>query len=138
MTTVRYGSALTRSPGPPAAPVTASAGLAGLGGLPAQGAQAERHEHEPDRHREGDDRGDGGQAAENGCEDTGQPGDKVVRGVHRDAKETRHEETAFQLRRDEGWRRPRNPRAVTGKGRPPGPPMALWAWTGPPRRDRAG
>ena len=23
-------------------------------------------------------------------------------------------------------------------GRPPGPPMVLWAWAGPPRRDRAG
>ena len=35
-------------------------GQPGLGGLPAQGAQAQRHEQEPDRHGEGDDRGDGG------------------------------------------------------------------------------
>src|SRR5208282_4523283 len=84
-------------------------GQPGLDGLPAQGAQAERHEENPDRHRERDDRGHGGQAAENGSEDTGESGDEVVRGVHRDAKETRHETTAFQLRRDEGWRRPRGP-----------------------------
>src|SRR6185295_7341191 len=85
-------------------------GQPGLGGLPAQRAQAERHEQEADRHREDDDRGDGGQPAEGGREDTGQPGDKVVRGVHRDAKETRHGKTAFQLRGNVGWRRPRGPR----------------------------
>ena len=63
-------------------------GQPGLDGLPAQGAQAERHKDKPDRHRERDDRGHGGQSAENGRENTGETGDKMVGGVHRDAKET--------------------------------------------------
>jgi hypothetical protein len=63
-------------------------GQPGLDSLPAQGAQAERHKDKPDHHRERDDRGHGGKSAENGRENTGETGDKVVGGVHRDAKET--------------------------------------------------
>src|ERR1019366_5894977 len=103
-------------------------------------AQVERQEQDPDRHRDRDDRGDGGHGAENGREETGKPGDKVIRGVHGDAKETEHVTTAFQLRRDGGWRRPRGPR-VSEKGpgtRPPGPRRALVVWPARPRRGHAG
>jgi hypothetical protein len=62
------------------------------GGLPAQAAQAERHQGGPDGHGEQDDRGDGGRAAQDGGEETGESGDKVVRGVHGDAKDTGHGE----------------------------------------------
>jgi hypothetical protein len=73
----------------------------GQRGLAALTAQAERHEQGPDGHGETDDGGGGGRAAQDWGEDSGKSNDEVIGGVHRDAKETGHDKTAFQR----GWLR---------------------------------
>jgi hypothetical protein len=40
----------------------------------------------------------------------------MIRSVHGDAEETEHEQAAFQLRRDDGWRRPRGPQISEARG----------------------
>ena len=64
--------------GVPLAQLQQLRGQPGLNSLTAEGTEAERHEENPDGHRERDDRGHRGQSAENGGEDTGEPGDEVV------------------------------------------------------------
>jgi hypothetical protein len=81
----------------------------GLRGLAAHRVVAEGQHEQPDGDGErGDGHGDG-QAAGHGREQGGQGGDKVIRGVDGDAKQTEHDgqPSSGPERTIDGWRRPR-------------------------------